>query len=311
MPLHPQVEGLLQQMAAAGAKGFSEMSVDECRQTFAGMLAGLPPSTAALASVTNRNIPGPAGDLPIRIYTPEGSGPFPILMFFHGGGFVIGDLDTHDAVCRELSAGNQAVVVAVDYRLAPEHPFPAAPDDCMAATQWAANNAADINGDAQRIAVCGDSAGGNLAAVVAQQTLNEGPALCAQLLIYPATCADGTETPSMVENASGYLLERSDMEWFLGHYLPNEADRSTPRSSPIRSENLAGLPPALVITAEYDPLRDEGEDYARALQAAGVAADISRYDGAIHAFYSFFPILEQGQQAIDESNRWLEQHFAA
>jgi acetyl esterase len=310
MPLHPQVEGLLQQMAAAGAKGFSEMTVDECRQTFAGMLAGLPPSGAAIASVIDRKIPGPGIDIPVRLYTPEGNGPFPILMFFHGGGFVIGDLETHDAVCRELCAGSQAVVVAVDYRLAPEHPFPAAPDDCMAATRWAAANAAEINGDAQRMAVSGDSAGGNLAAVVAQQSVQEGPMLCAQLLIYPATCADGTETPSMVENASGYLLERSDMDWFLGHYLPNESDRSIPRSSPIHNTNLAGLAPALVITAEYDPLRDEGEAYARAMQAAGVDVEISRYDGAIHAFYSFFPILEQGRAAIDESNRWLTQHLA-
>lgn len=310
MPLHPQVDALLKNMAAAGGKAFHEMGVEECRQVFAGLLASLPPSGARIAGVSDRKIPGPAGEIAVRIYTPEGAGPFPVLSYFHGGGWVIGDLGTHDGVCRELCAGAGVVVLAVDYRLAPEHRFPAAPDDCIAAVKWVAANAASIKGDATRLAVAGDSAGGNLATVVAQRLRDtNGPKLSAQLLIYPVARLDGVATKSMVENAEGYLLQRKDMDWFLGHYLKSPADGQNTAASPILAKSLAGLPPALVITAEFDPLRDEGEDYARALQKAGVKTTLSRYDGAIHAFYSFFPILDQGRQAIDESTRWLKEQL--
>ncbi|MGH8517300.1 MAG: alpha/beta hydrolase, partial [Panacagrimonas sp.] len=184
MPLHPHVEGLLTQMAAAGGKPFHAMSVDECRQVFGGLLASLPPSQAKLANVADRNVTGPAGPIGTRVYTPEGKGPFPVLVFFHGGGWVIGDLESHDSVCRELSAGVGAVVVAVAYRLGPENKFPGAPEDCTAVTRWVVQNAAQINGDAKRVAVGGDSAGGNLAAVVSQRLRDEDKIkLAAQLLI--------------------------------------------------------------------------------------------------------------------------------
>ncbi|MGQ0698121.1 MAG: alpha/beta hydrolase [Panacagrimonas sp.] len=310
MPLHPQVEGFMKQMAAAGGKAFHEMPVAECRAALSGLFAMMPPSAAKLASVADRKIPGPAGEIGVRVYTPEGAGPFPVLSFFHGGGFVLGDLESHDAVCREIAGGANCVVVAVDYRLAPEHKFPAAPDDCVAAVKWVASNAAAIKGDASRLAVAGDSAGGNLAAVVAQRLRDEnGAKLCAQLLIYPATQWGGKPTKSMVDNAEGYLLTRKDMEWFGNHYLAMPADAKLPSASPALAKSLAGLPPALVLTAEFDPLRDEGEDYGKALQAAGVPTTVSRYDGAIHAFYSFFGIMEPGRKAMDESIRWLREQF--
>lgn len=310
MPLHPQVDALLKNMAAAGGKAFHEMSVPECRAVFAGLLASLPPSTAKIASVVNKKIPGAAGEIGIRIYTPEGAGPFPVLSYFHGGGWVIGDLETHDGVCRELAAGAGVIVVAVDYRLAPEHRFPAAPDDCVAAVKWVAANAASFKGDATRLAVGGDSAGGNLSAVVAQ-TLRDskGPALAAQLLIYPVTRVDGVASKSMVENAEGYLLQRKDMDWFCGHYLKSPSDGHQPKASPILAKNLAGLPPALVLTCEFDPLRDEGEDYGRALQAAGVKTTVSRYDGTIHAAFNFFNVIEPGRKMVDEACRWLREQL--
>lgn len=292
MPLHPQVEGLLQQMAAAGGKGFHEMEVAECRQVFAGLIASLPPSAAKIAGSADRKIPGPGGELGLRIYTPEGSGPHPVLVFFHGGGWVIGDLETHDGVCRELCAGAGAVVVAVDYRLGPEHKFPAAPDDCEAAVRWVAANAASIQADASRIAVGGDSAGGNLAAVVSQRLRdNNGPRLAAQLLIYPVARVDGVETKSMVDNATGYLLQKADMLWFRGHYLASDADGRNIAASPILASDLAGLPPALVQVCEFDPLRDEGAAYADALRKAGVPTAYSHYDGSIHGAFNFLSLI--------------------
>lgn len=308
MPLHPHVEGLLRNMAAAGGKGFHEMEVGECRQVFGGLIASLPPSAAKIAGTADRKIAGPRGDIGLRVYTPQGAGPFPLLCFFHGGGFVIGDLETHDGVCRELCAGANVVVVAVDYRLSPEHKFPAAPDDCEAAVRWAAANAASIKGDATRLAVAGDSAGGNLSAVVALRLRDGGgPKLAAQLLIYPAVHLDGVETRSMVDNASGYLLERADMLWFRGHYLAQDADGDRVDASPIRAASLAGLPPTLVQVCEFDPLRDEGLKYADALKAAGVAVACSNYAGSIHGAFNFFGVVEPGRRMVDEACRWLKE----
>ncbi|MGQ0620927.1 MAG: alpha/beta hydrolase [Panacagrimonas sp.] len=309
MPLHPQVEGFMKQLAAVGGKPFHQMPVAECRAALAGLFGMMPPSTEKIASVDNRRIPGAAGDIAVRIYTPEGAGPFPVLSYFHGGGWVLGDLDGYDPLCRELCGGASCVVVSVEYRLAPEHKFPAAPEDCVAAVKWVAANAVSLKGDASRLAVGGDSAGGNLAAVVAQRLRDEnGPRLCAQLLIYPCTQLVGS-TPSMIENAEGYLLERKDMEWFAGHYLNSPADGRSINASPAFATSLAGLAPALVITAEFDPLRDEGEAYGDAMRKAGVDVTVSRYDGAIHAFFSFFGIMEPGRRAVDEAIRWLREQF--
>ena len=309
MPLNPQVAGFLQQLADMGAQPFHSMTPVDARAAFDGLCASLPRSQAKIASAVDRKIPGPAGEIPVRIYTPEGSGPFPALVYFHGGGFVFGSLDGYDHNCREVCGRVGCVVVSVDYRLAPEHKFPAAPNDCFAATKWVAANAAAISVDASRIAVGGDSAGGNLAAVVSQLARDQkGPKLCAQLLIYPVTQA-GEPTKSMIENADGYLLTKADMEYFVGHYINSPADLRNPMLAPSLTQDLSGLPPAWVVTCEFDPLRDEGEAYAAAMAKAGVPVASRRIDGTIHATWNFFTVLDLGREMMDEATRWLREQF--
>jgi acetyl esterase len=255
-----------------------------------------PPDVA----VEDRTIPGLDGapDIPVRIYTPRDlDGPAGVLVFFHGGGFLAGSIDSHDGTVRELAVGARCIAVSVEYRLAPEHPYPAALDDCIAALEWTAANAAGIGGDASRIAIGGDSAGGNLAAAVALRNRDEsGPAVAFQLLVYPVTdvaCA----TPSMTENATGYMLTADSMRWMWATYLGGAtADHY---ASPASAPDLSGLPPALVITAEFDPLRDEGEAYAAALQAAGVPVEVVRFDGQIHGFFSMHGLAPQSKVALD------------
>jgi acetyl esterase len=225
---------------------------------------------------------------------------------------VLGDLQTHDGVCRELAAGASCVVVAVDYRLAPEATYPAPADDCEAATRWAVENAASLGVDPSRVAVGGESAGGNLSAVVAQRLRDKGgPALVGQMLVYPAARLVGDETDSMRDNAEGYFLEVKDFEWFMGAYLSDPAHALLADASPGLAEDLSGLPPALVITAEYDPIRDDGEWYGEALRKAGVEVTITRYDGAIHGFWNFFGMLPLGRKAMDESVAWLRGRLSA
>lgn len=311
MPLDPQVQTYLEQMAALNGPPLHTLEPEMIRQmismqTNAALSAGEPET---VAGIENRLIPGPESDLPVRIYTPQGDGPFPALVFFHGGGWVICNLDTHDALCRSLTNEAGCVVVSVDYRLAPEHKFPAAPHDCYAATQWVATHGAELNVDPTHIAVGGDSAGGNLAAVVAQMARDQGgPALDFQLLIYPATNFLA-ETHSKKENGDGYMLTRDDMGWFSNHYLNDENDRVNPLASPALAAHLNGLPPALIVTAEYDPLRDEGEAYGQQLVKAGVPATVSCYDGMIHGFMSMGPIFDRGNQAVKESAAALRAAF--
>jgi acetyl esterase len=296
-------------MADAGLPPLGSVSVEETRQGMvAATAAGEEPEP--VAKVEDRSIPGPGGQIPVRIYTPQGSGPFPVLVYFHGGGWVIGNVDTHDPTCRTLTNAAGCVVVSVDYRLAPEHKFPAAVDDCYAATQWVAANAAAINGDSSRIAIGGDSAGGNLTAVVAIEAREQGgPPLVFQLLVYPVTDYSFS-TPSYQDNADGYLLTKDSMVWFWDHYLRTEADGQDHRASPLRASDLTGLPPALVITAEYDPLRDEGEAYGRRLQEAGVDTTISRYDGMIHGFFGMVGIMDKSGQVMEEATAALRAAFA-
>ncbi len=306
MPLDSQIAAVLAQARAMGGKPVYQQTVAQARAQLAMMCAMGGRSTATLADVANRTIPGPGGEIPVRLYTPTGDGPFPLLVFFHGGGFVLGDLQTHDGVCRELAAGASCVVVAVDYRRAPEAKYPAATDDCEAATRWAVENAASLNVDPARVAVGGESAGGNLAAVVAQRLRNSGgPALVGQMLVYPAARLAGDPTDSMRDNAEGYFLEVKDFEWFLEAYLSDPEHANLSDASPGLTEDLSGLPSALVITAEYDPIRDDGEWYGEALRKAGVDVTISRYDGAIHGFWNFFGMLGIGREAMDESVAWL------
>lgn len=300
MALDPQARAILDQMAALGDQPINEQSVSEARQRAAAM-AAMQDAPEPVAAVEDRKLAGPGGDLPIRIYVPFGKGPFPVVMYFHGGGWVIGGIESSDGLCRMLANASGCIVVSVDYRLAPEHRFPAAVYDAYAATLWVAENASSFGGDPSRIAVSGDSAGGNLAAVIAQIARDQGsPAMQFQLLIYPVT--DGAcNTPSYSENADGYFLTRDSMQWFWNHYVLNESDRVHPSASPLRASNFANLPPALVITAEYDPLRDEGERYAERLRAAGTPVELTRYDGMIHGFFTMSGVIDQGKAAIQQA----------
>ena len=309
MPLDPQAQAFLEQLAAAGAPPLHELSVEEARQVIV-QLFGTQGDPEPVGAVQERIIPGAAGEMPARIYTPSGHGPFPVLVYFHGGGWVIGNLEAYDATCRALTNAAGCMVVAMEYRLAPEHQFPAAPEDCYAATQWVAANAAAIGGDPARLAIGGDSAGGNLTAVVAHMVRDRGgPALRYQLLVYPVTDYH-FDTASYRENAEGYLLTRDAMVWFWNHYLRSAADGTNPLASPLRAANLHGLPPAMVLTAEFDPLRDEGEAYAARLQEAGVPVTLKRYEGMIHGFFSLGAVFAQGQQAMTDAAAGLRAALA-
>jgi acetyl esterase len=303
--LHPEVRALLEMMDAQGAPPLETQDAVEARAARLEPMKMLGGQPAALGRVEDLSIPGPGpgpgGEIPIRIYAIEHGGLRPALVYFHGGGFVFGNLDTHDAVCRSIAKESGAVVISVDYRLAPEHKFPAAVDDSHAATLWVAANAERLGIDASRIAVGGDSAGGNLAIVVAMRCRDAGgPALAAQVLIYPVTDVSSFETASHRELAEGYFLTRTAMDWFTGHYLASPDQKRHPEASPLLAPNLSGLPPALVITAEFDPLRDEGEAYAERLRQAGVPVTVTRYPGMIHAFVSMHGVLTDGRLAIKE-----------
>jgi len=262
------------------------------------LLAGAP---EALGRVEELSIPRLGGDVPVRIYADQRGGTRHALVYFHGGGFVFGNLDTHDAVCRALAKESDAIVISVDYRLSPEHKFPAALQDAHVATNWIADNAERLGIDAHRIAIGGDSAGGNLATVTALRCRDAGgPALALQVLLYPVTDCSSFETVSHREFGEDYALTRAAMKWFTGHYLSSADLASNPEVSPLLASDLRRLPPALVITAEFDPLRDEGETYAHRLQQAGVPVTLSRYPGMIHGFVSMRGVLAGGRQAIRE-----------
>ena len=309
MPLDQQTQAVLDMMAAVGAAPMNNLSVADARAVILEM-AAMGGEAEPVGKIEDREIPGQEGKIPVRIYTPEGKGPFPVLVFFHGGGWVIGNIESHDTTCRVLTNAAGCVTVSVDYRLAPEHKFPAAPEDCYTATKWVADNATTFNGDPTRIAVGGDSAGGNLAAVVPLMARDRGgPNLVYQLLIYPATDYYLPGTPSIQENGDGYLLTRDDMIWFLGHYLSSEADIKHPYAFPLQAKELSGLPPAMVITAEFDPLRDEGEMYAVQLKQAGVVVTATRYHGTIHGFVSLAGMIDQGKKALADAAAGLRSAF--
>ena len=298
MPLAPEYAAMLAQAAEAEAPPLSALSPAEGREMYR-LMRPLDPNLP-VGTVADQSVPGPGGDIPVRVYTPAGSGPFPVLMNFHGGGWVIGDLDTSDALCRRLCTAVGCVVVSVDYRLAPEHPYPAAVEDCIAATEWAAGSMAAINGNG-RLAVTGESAGGNLAAVVAQHAArNEAPEICLQLLAYPVVDHDFSY-PSYAENGEGYLLTLDSMHWFWEHYCPAADRRAEADASPLRATTLAGVAPALVLTAEFDPLRDEGKAYADALAAAGVPTEHRGYDGLVHDFLATAGLFTCAQVPFDDA----------
>ena len=300
MPVTSEVRSILDLIEAMGETPREQLTPAELRQGYASL--SMVESKAEMASVTDRVVPGPAGDIPVRVYVPtDQPGPRPVLVYFHGGGWVIGDIDTHDGTARAVAEGSGATVVSVGYRLAPEDPFPAAIDDCIAAVRWVVDQAADLDVDPRRLAVGGDSAGGNLAAITAVELRDTPVDVAFQLLIYPV--ADGTMShPSIDDNAEGYFLTKATMDWFWEQYV-GTGDRTGPRVSPMHvpAEALAGLPPALVITAEFDPLRDEGEAYGARLADAGVEVTTTRYDGVIHGFFSMRDLVPEGKAAVDQA----------
>jgi len=306
MPLDPAVRALLDAFAANDSPSLPSMTPEQAREMFEKLRLPLPGDP--VAEVEDRRIPGPAGEIPVRIYAPER--PRGVLVYFHGGGWVIGSLETHDAPLRALANTAGCTVISVDYRLAPEHRHPAAAEDCYAATRWAAANARALGADPALLAVGGDSAGGNLAAVTALLArARGGPALRFQLLVYPVTDHD-FERASYRDNAEGYFLSREDMRWFWNHYVPDAGERDAVTASPLRAADLSGLPPAHVITAEFDPLRDEGEAYAARLREAGVPVSLTRYDGQIHGFFGMAALLPRGHDAVAEAAAKLRATFA-
>lgn len=311
MPLHPQTAAIVEGMAEAnaGRPEMHEQSVEEARLGYQALASAFGPGPE-VADVTNRTIPGPAGEIPVRCYTPAGDGPFPVLVFFHGGGWVIGDLETHDRECRMLCNDAGVLVVAIDYRLAPEHPYPACHEDCWAATQWVAANAAALGGDASRIAVGGDSAGGNLSASIALSARDAGLELRLQMLIYPATDLrghdpdyEGQAFASLAENREGPFLTLDSIRYFSGHHrgaAAHQAIASEPRLSPLLAQSHRGLAPAFVATCELDPLRDEGNAYAARLVEAGVPVQFKQWAGQPHVLFQLSPVLDDGKALLAE-----------
>lgn len=315
--LDPQAQALLNQIAAEEAKAPAPArSLSPAEQLAVGRegyravipLAGPPEQ---VSKVEDRQIPGPAVDIPVRIYTPGTEEKLPVLVYFHGGGFISGDLDTHDTPLRALSNRVGCITVSVAYRLAPEHPFPAAPEDCYAATKWVAEHAEKIGGDT-RVAVGGDSAGGDLAAVVCLMARDRGgPEIVSQVLLYPDT--DLTESSaSWMEFADTNkpIITRDGKLASIAMYVPEGVDVKNPYVSPLYAEDLSKLPPAIVVTGEFDPQRDEGEAYARRLQEAGVPVKSRRYDGMIHGFFQMAGVLDQGKKVIEETAESLRAAFA-
>ncbi|HEU0162741.1 MAG TPA: alpha/beta hydrolase [Rhizomicrobium sp.] len=302
MPLDPLVKDFLDRMAAIPRPKVWDIPLGLMRQSFAGMMELTGPKDVAVGKVDTIAIPGPAGDIPARVYAPvAASGPQAVLVYFHGGGFVAGSLVSHDGLCRLFTAEGGFKVIAVDYRLAPEHPYPAAVDDAWAAVQWIEANAAELGVDAGRIAVGGDSAGATLAAVVTQLAREKGGLkLACQLLLFPFTQMGG-ETSSLHEFAVGYFLERQAIDYFLDLYAPPGVDRASPRVSPLRATDFSGLPPAYVMLAGYDPLHDEGLAYVEKLRAAGVAVTLADYPDLVHGFIYLQTVLPQAHEAVAEA----------
>ncbi|MEH1129407.1 alpha/beta hydrolase [Micromonospora sp. CPCC 206061] len=309
MPLDPQLHAMREARAREGAPPLYEMTLAEARAADLAAITMDSGDVEPVGAVTELTIPGPAGPLAARVYRPEGNGPFPVLVYFFGGGWVLGSLDTSDGICRRLCTGAEVVVVSVAYRLAPEHTFPAAPYDCYAATRWAADHAGEYGGDPSRLAVGGDSAGGNLAAAVTLMARAGGLPLSAQVLVYPNT-RYRSDTPSMRENTDRYMFNRTSTDWYWGHYLADPADGEDPLASPLNAADLSGLPPALVLTAEYDPLRDEGEQYADRLRTSGVPVELTRYDGMAHGFFTMTGTLEAARKATAQVATYLRAALA-
>lgn len=312
--LDPQARALIDLMVERRVPAVHTLTPEEARRFYRDRRAFTQPEPPPLPEVRDLSMPGPGGALPLRLFRPQpaaGGGALPLLVYFHGGGWTIGDLDTHDVLCRQLALAGGCAVLSVDYRLAPEHRFPAAVDDCVAATRWAHAQAAALGVDARRIAVGGDSAGGNLAAAVTLVERDAGAAgrgggvpIAGQLLIYPATDMRAV-APSHRANAQGYLLTADSIAYYRGHYTPEPASWNDWRVSPLLAASHAGLPPALVLTAGFDPLRDEGRQYADALSAAGNRVQYVCFERQVHGFITMSRVLDEAESAVALSGAWL------
>jgi acetyl esterase len=308
VPLDPQLQAMRDQRERDNVPPLYTMSLTEAR---AADLASIRDSGGApepVYEVADLKITGPGGELPLRLYRPASERPLPALLYFFGGGWVLGTIDTADGVSRSLANSTGALVAVVGYRLAPEHPFPAAVDDCYAAVRWVAEHSGEIGADPARLAVGGDSAGGNLAAGVALRARADGPALAGQLLVYPNT-DQLADDESMRAADDPFLFNRHSVAWYRQHYLASPGDAASPLASPLRAESLAGLPPALVITAEYDPLRDQGEAYARRLADDGVQVELSRFPGMAHGFFTMAGTVDASRAAIAQAASQLRAWF--
>jgi len=306
-PLDPQAIAVIRFLAELAHPSLEKVRASEARRLYRESRAALRPPAPALPVVGDLNAEGTAGSIPLRLYRPS-NGVLPALIYFHGGGWVLGDLDTHDAVCRQIAAQAGVVVIAVDYRLAPEHPFPAAVDDCYGATAWISANAVALGVDNTRLAVGGDSAGGGLATVVTLMARSGGPSLKYQILVYPVTDLRA-QTESYSKYADGYLLTRNMMRWFIAQYVTTEDDVRDWRASPLLAPSVDGVPPALVITAGLDPLRDEGEAYARRLEEAGVAVDYMCLGGMVHGFLTMGGKIDTANRAVSHIASALRQRL--
>ena len=308
--LDPQARAFLDRLAAAALPPGERLTVAQARTQMevSTRFLGRPPR---VSRVEDRKIPGPDGDIPVRVVTPvePGEGPLPVVVFCHGGGWVLGDLASHEGLCRALSNASGAIVASVGYRLAPEHPFPAAAEDAYAAFAWFAENAAGVGGDAARVAVCGDSAGGNLAAAVALMARDRGgPAPTLQVLAYPVLGFD-PDNATYRRFAEGYYLTRGEMIWFWDQYVPNVADRSHPYASPLAASDLKGLAPAMILWAGCDVLREEAEQYAARLREEGVHVVAAAYPGMIHGFLRRYPFFDEGRRALNDVASELRRSF--
>jgi acetyl esterase len=309
LSLDPEAKAYLEASAALGLPALAEQGAETARRNNRLRAPSLGGEPEPVARVEDHRLPGPAGEIPVRLYAATTASPLPVVVFFHGGGWVVGDLDTHDTACRGLANRTGAMVVAVDFRSAPEHRFPAAVEDCWAVVAWLGLQGADLGADPARIAVCGDSAGGNLAAVMALRARDRGePRLAAQVLVYPVLDFD-LETASYVANGTGYGLTRESMRWYWEQYLGEEGDGFSAEASPLRAASLAGVAPALVITCEFDPLLDEGAAYARRLADAGVAVEHRNEKGMVHGFFRMAGVLSRASRSWDDCARYLRPRF--
>ena len=318
MPLNPQMQEVLDELDAITPAPIETLAPKEAREAPTPADAveklvakkGMDPAPESVDRVKDMTIAGPDGSIDVRVYAPASDEPLPVLVYWHGGGWVIADLDTYDASPRALANAARCVVVSGHYRQAPEHPYPAAAEDAYATYEWVREHAAELGGDPERIAVAGESAGGNLAAVVAQMAKERGAKPMFQLLVYPITNHD-FDTPSMQESENAKPLSTAMMRWFWSHYLENEADADSPKASPLRAPDLSGLPSTLILLAEVDPLRSEGEQYAHRLREAGVDVEVRQYDGVTHEFFGMTAVLEPSREAVALAAERLRAAFGA